>query len=294
MNSLFGVELPTSVNFVIAFAVVLGLIAAAAWLVRRFGAARLDSAGRSRQPRLAVIDSAAVDGRRKLVIIRRDNVEHLLMIGGPTDVVIETNIIRSAAAAAREAPAARNGAVEALPRAAAAAEPTPWPLQPEPVPAHAVRAEPSARAIAEDAAYHWPTPSNAAGAPVTPPRAARPADALAGLAAELTRASPEGALPQIRPGEAAPAAAAGAPPAPPADQGLAEMAQRLEAALRRPIAKKVAAEGGAPRAVAAAEARLTAREPRAAAAQASGGSPPKAPGNLEQEMASLLGRQGKT
>src|SRR5437870_3203704 len=104
MNSLFGVELPTAVTFAIAFVVVLALIGALAWAVRRFGATRLDAA-RARQPRLAVIDSAAVDGRRKLVIIRRDNVEHLLMIGGPTDVVVETSIVRGNVAATREAPA---------------------------------------------------------------------------------------------------------------------------------------------------------------------------------------------
>ena len=44
MNSLFGMELPTAVNFVIAFVVVLLLIGVAAWLVRRFGATRLDAA----------------------------------------------------------------------------------------------------------------------------------------------------------------------------------------------------------------------------------------------------------
>ena len=69
MNSLFGMELPTAVNFVIAFAVVLLLIGVAAWLVRRFGSTRLDAAARGRQPRLAVIDSSPVDARRKLVII---------------------------------------------------------------------------------------------------------------------------------------------------------------------------------------------------------------------------------
>ena len=98
MNTLFGLALPTPVNFVIAFVVVLVLIGAATWLVRRFGATRFDAAARGRQPRLAVIDSATVDARRKLIIIRRDNVEHLLMIGGPSDVVVETNIVRAAAA----------------------------------------------------------------------------------------------------------------------------------------------------------------------------------------------------
>ena len=36
-----------------------------------------------------MIDAATVDGRRRLILIRRDNTEHLMMIGGPTDVVIE-------------------------------------------------------------------------------------------------------------------------------------------------------------------------------------------------------------
>src|SRR5581483_1340423 len=35
-----------------------------------------------------------VDGRRRLVLVRRDNVEHLLMIGGPADLVVEPNIVR--------------------------------------------------------------------------------------------------------------------------------------------------------------------------------------------------------
>jgi len=42
--------------------------------------------------RLEVIDQANVDGRRKLLLIRRDNVEHLIMTGGPVDIVIETGI----------------------------------------------------------------------------------------------------------------------------------------------------------------------------------------------------------
>src|SRR5258708_8743319 len=78
--------------------VVLALLALAFWLLRRFGAGRLGGgAARGRQPRLAVIDQATVDGRRRLVLIRRDNVEHLLIIGGPTDVAVEQDIVRPAA-----------------------------------------------------------------------------------------------------------------------------------------------------------------------------------------------------
>ena len=85
-----------TLTFLFAFIAVLALIGVAAWLVRRFATNRLGAnPNRGRMPRLAVIDAAAVDGRRRLVLVRRDNVEHLLMIGGPTDIVVEPNIVRA-------------------------------------------------------------------------------------------------------------------------------------------------------------------------------------------------------
>jgi hypothetical protein len=44
------------------------------------------------EPRLGVMEQARVDSRRTLVLIRRDDVEHLIMTGGPIDMVIETGI----------------------------------------------------------------------------------------------------------------------------------------------------------------------------------------------------------
>lgn len=44
------------------------------------------------EKRLDVVEQEAIDGRRRLVLIRRDDVEHLIMTGGPVDVVIETGI----------------------------------------------------------------------------------------------------------------------------------------------------------------------------------------------------------
>jgi flagellar protein FliO/FliZ len=81
-------------QFVITAVVVLGLVAVVFWLVRRYSAAGLGRIGRGRVPRLAIIDAMSVDGRRKLVLVRRDNVEHLLLIGGPSDVVVEQTIQR--------------------------------------------------------------------------------------------------------------------------------------------------------------------------------------------------------
>ena len=49
----------------------LALIALVFWLVRRFAGSRIGAQpNRGRMPRLAVIDAAAVDGRRRLVLIQ--------------------------------------------------------------------------------------------------------------------------------------------------------------------------------------------------------------------------------
>ncbi|MBV2185373.1 MAG: flagellar biosynthetic protein FliO [Rhizobium sp.] len=62
------------------------------WLLRNRAPSPFVRGGRNRQPRLQVLDAAAVDARRRLVLVRRDNVEHLVMIGGLTDIVIESGI----------------------------------------------------------------------------------------------------------------------------------------------------------------------------------------------------------
>src|SRR6185369_7259918 len=134
MFDLFGSEMPLAARFFIAFLVVLALIGVTAWLVRRFGGGKLgNAAARGHQPRLAVIDAATVDARRRLVLIRRDNIEHLLMIGGPTDLVVEPNIVR--AIGSREV-TREPGRLEPVVGRPPAAEGTSWPLQPssEPVP----------------------------------------------------------------------------------------------------------------------------------------------------------------
>src|SRR5262245_17812447 len=198
MDTLFG-EGQSGVKVVLFVIVVLGLLALAFWLLRRFGGGRLGGgATRGRQSRLAVIDQATVDSRRHLVLIRRDNVEHLLIIGGPSDVVVEQSIVRAATALQETGPARP----PAMPRGG--------PPQPEPAPP---------------------------GAPA--PRKTRTADPLAELADELSRVPGVGEpAEQRRPPRLQPApsarSTADAALKPATDQNLSEMAQRLEATLRRP------------------------------------------------------------
>jgi hypothetical protein len=308
MFEVFGADLPLPAKFFIAFVVVLALIGVTAWLVRRFGANRIGNANRGRQPRLAVIDATPVDARRRLVLIRRDNVEHLLMIGGPTDVVVEPNIVR--AVGAREP--TRVPAMTDTPARTAPAVENAWPLQPaaEPAPAP-ITAPRNYRAPSSEETWHPPEPA----------MRARPADSLTGLAAELSSRlnPPETArpVPRSEPAPRVTAAPVAAPVEPAAsrpqdDQNLADMAQQLEAALRRSSAPDSRAPVTDPLAVAPriSEPRAPAREatirleprfdakPEAAAERRL---EPKldtpAPiaakdtyASLEEEMASLLGR----
>src|ERR1700722_10070571 len=75
------------------------------WVIRRMLARGMitSSAGtqQGKRSRLGVIDSFDVDRQRRLVLLRRDNVEHLVMIGGPNDLLIEAAIRRGVAPAQR-------------------------------------------------------------------------------------------------------------------------------------------------------------------------------------------------
>jgi len=82
-------------GWIVTLAVLGGIGFGAYWYYSEFMANDKSSNGLfggGREKRLGVLDQASVDGRRKLVLIKRDNVEHLIMTGGPVDVVIETGI----------------------------------------------------------------------------------------------------------------------------------------------------------------------------------------------------------
>lgn len=291
-----------ALTFFFAFVAVLALIGVAAWLVRRFAGNRIGAnPNRGRMPRLAVIDAAAVDTRRRLVLVRRDNVEHLLMIGGPTDIVVEPNIVRATAGRDQIAQRAGVGA-EPLPRVTPLPDASIWsdgdgsdhaePLMPEPQlrPARSSFADdvrrPAERRDRSDSLTGF-TPEPLGGRPEPMPSRARNEPVMP----RVPRPEQPKAPPVRAPERAA------APPAPPApgpalstaDQNLAEMAQRLEAALRRPAGEAGEPRVGAPPVAPEPPPARASRNEAPAAPQAAA---PAKSGfeNLEDEMASLLGR----
>ncbi len=75
-------------RFVLSLAFVVLLILACAWVARRLGlGGRLVAAGGKR--RLAILEVLPLDGRRRLVLLKRDGVEHLLLLGQSGDLVVE-------------------------------------------------------------------------------------------------------------------------------------------------------------------------------------------------------------
>lgn len=80
-------------RFVLALLLVLGLIAILAWLMRRFGLGGAMRPGTQR--RVQVIESTPIGPRHRLLLVRRDRVEHLLLLGPQGDVVVERGIERS-------------------------------------------------------------------------------------------------------------------------------------------------------------------------------------------------------
>ena len=120
-----GEELATGVMLmVVTLAIVLAFLVLFA-IFKGFSGTGIRSSRRTRQARLAVMDAAIVDSRRRLVLVRRDDIEHLILIGGPTDVVVEQNIVRSGSSTSAKPANTRGTNAPVAQEAPAAARPVP-------------------------------------------------------------------------------------------------------------------------------------------------------------------------
>jgi flagellar protein FliO/FliZ len=84
------VELEQGLRAVFALVAVIGLIGLLGLGLRRFAPASLIG-GRAGK-RLSVVEALTLDPKRRLVLIRRDDVEHLLLVGPETAMVVEGGI----------------------------------------------------------------------------------------------------------------------------------------------------------------------------------------------------------
>ena len=77
-------------NVLIALVFVVAMIGALAWVVRRFGWANRFVAPAGKK-RLSVLEVLPLDGKRRLVLLRRDTAEHLILLGIGGDLLIESS-----------------------------------------------------------------------------------------------------------------------------------------------------------------------------------------------------------
>ena len=82
----------TYVQFVLVLIIVIGMILGMAFVVKRFGLQNALQGQMGRKRRLSTVESANLDGRHRLILLRRDDVEHLVLVGPNTSQIIETGI----------------------------------------------------------------------------------------------------------------------------------------------------------------------------------------------------------
>ncbi|MEM8914595.1 MAG: flagellar biosynthetic protein FliO [Pseudomonadota bacterium] len=87
-------DLAIYLRFAIALALVIGLITGAAWLVRRLGIGGAAPPLRG-QRRLSLLETLPLDTKRRLVLIRRDDKDHLILLGPAGDILVEAPPVAS-------------------------------------------------------------------------------------------------------------------------------------------------------------------------------------------------------
>jgi flagellar protein FliO/FliZ len=85
-------DLDLILRFLLALLVVLGLIGLFAWGARRFGLSGRFGAVAGRSRRLRIVEVTPLDPKTRLVLVRRDEVEHLVLLGPGSSLVIESGI----------------------------------------------------------------------------------------------------------------------------------------------------------------------------------------------------------
>lgn len=85
-------DLTLYLRFLLALVFVIGLIGAFAYVAQRFGIGGRMVAKSSGRRRLSILEVQPVDARHKLVLLRRDGTDHLLLIGQNQPLLVEGGI----------------------------------------------------------------------------------------------------------------------------------------------------------------------------------------------------------
>ncbi|MBL4666911.1 MAG: flagellar biosynthetic protein FliO [Sneathiella sp.] len=79
-------------KYLVVLVFVLGLIGLISIVIRKFGFVPSVEKSRSKKKRLAISQMIGIDAKRRLILVRRDDKEHLILLGPNGDVLIESDI----------------------------------------------------------------------------------------------------------------------------------------------------------------------------------------------------------
>ncbi|PWC33240.1 flagellar biosynthetic protein FliO [Azospirillum sp. TSO35-2] len=87
-------DLDQYIRFLMALLFVVALIMVVAWVLRRIGMAGgmpgKAARGRARQRRLSVVEALPIDAKRRLLLVRRDDREHLILLSANGDLLVDS------------------------------------------------------------------------------------------------------------------------------------------------------------------------------------------------------------
>ena len=185
LESMAGPNYAPAILWTFAALVLLVILLIIVRLVRGLTFGTYVAGGKNRKTRLAVMDATAVDSHRRLVLVRRDDIEHLILIGGPTDVVVERDI--------RMVPSRRPVLTGDSQQQQPAARPSGDQRPPQPAPAPARRPEPPRQQVAPAAPVPHREPTLPLSSPSRTPQP--PTQTAPVVRQEPVRAEPPRPLP---------------------------------------------------------------------------------------------------
>jgi flagellar protein FliO/FliZ len=84
-------EFDTYLRFILVLIFVLGLVFALGWVLKRSGISGSALPGKGK--RLGVVETAFLGPKHRLILVRRDEVEHLVLVGPNSNTLVESGIV---------------------------------------------------------------------------------------------------------------------------------------------------------------------------------------------------------
>lgn len=92
MDVTISPELPQAVRLIIALCIVFIIMGGLAFALKKLGLATNSTIKSGDKKRLKIVESIPLDARRRLVILKCDNKEHLVILGANSEIIIDNDI----------------------------------------------------------------------------------------------------------------------------------------------------------------------------------------------------------